>query len=256
MFGGVSRAAASLRDAALTMFYPNTCRVCDAVIESWRDGVACAKCWQEIERKRTPESFCAKCGVPLEPLPSQVALDQRGCGRCAELAFGFARACGPYEGALRESVLSLKFYPHIPPRLRQMLRQTFAALPEAEALESIIPVPLHPTRLAERGFNQAEIIARELASATGLRVDRAGLVRVKKTERHRAGMAARERARSLDQAFNVRASRLIEGRALLVVDDVMTTGSTAQEITETLLRANARSVHLLTLARASHEFGR
>jgi predicted amidophosphoribosyltransferase len=67
-------------------------------------------------------------------------------------------------------------------------------------------------------------------------------------------MAARERARSLERAFNVRASRLIEGRGLLVVDDVMTTGSTAHEIAETLLRANARSVHILTLARASHEF--
>jgi ComF family protein len=137
-----------------------------------------------------------------------------------------------------------------------MLRQTFAALPEAEAIESIIPVPLHPTRLTERGFNQAEVIARELASGAGLRVDRTALVRVKKTDRHRAGMGAQERARSLGGAFKVRASRLIEGRALLVVDDVMTTGSTAQEITETLLRASARSVHLLTLARASHEFGR
>jgi ComF family protein len=254
IFNGVSRVSASLRDAALAMLYPNACRVCGRVIESWRDGVACANCWQEVERRRTTESFCVKCGAELEPLPPQVALDQRRCGRCSGLAFDFARACGPYEGALRESVLSLKLYPHIPPRLRQMLRQTFAALPEAARIESIIPVPLHPTRLAERGFNQAEVIARELASGAGLRVDRAGLVRVKKTERHRAGMAARERARSLERAFNVRASRLIEGRGLLVVDDVMTTGSTAHEIAETLLRAKARSVHILTLARASHEF--
>ncbi len=256
MFNGVSRVSAGLRDAALTMIYPNACRVCGELIESWRDGVACAKCWQEVERKLAPEHFCAKCGAPLETPASQGAFDQRRCGRCNGLAFDFARACGPYEGALRESVLSLKFRPHLAPRLRQMLRQTFAALPEAEALESIIPVPLHPTRLAERGFNQAEIIARALASGAGLRVDAASLVRVKKTERHRAGMGARERARSLDQAFNVRASRLIEGRALLVVDDVMTTGSTAHEIAETLRRANARSVHLLTLASASHEFSR
>ena len=255
MPNGVSRVSASLRDAALAMLYPNACRVCGGLIESWRDGVACANCWQEVERKRTPESFCAKCGAPVEPLAPRVALDQRRCGRCPGLAFDFARACGPYEGALRESVLSLKLRPHIAPRLRQMLKQTFVSLPEAGAIESIIPVPLHPTRLAERGFNQAEVIARELASGAGLRVDRGGLVRVKKTERHRAGMGARERARSLDQAFSVRASRLIEGRALLVVDDVMTTGSTAHEIAETLLRANARSVYILTLARASHEFG-
>src|SRR5262245_58073021 len=93
MLKGVSRVSASLRDAALTVLYPNACRVCGRVIESWRDGVACANCWQEVERKRTPESFCAKCGAPLEPLPAQVALDQRRCGRCNGLAFDFARAC-------------------------------------------------------------------------------------------------------------------------------------------------------------------
>ncbi len=115
-------------------------------------------------------------------------------------------------------------------------------------------MPLHPSRLAERKFNQAEIIANALSSATGLRVDEASIVRVKATARHRAGMGARERARSLKLSFRVRAPRLIENRNVIIVDDVMTTGSTAHEIARTLIEGGARAVNVLTLARAASEF--
>jgi ComF family protein len=178
----------------------------------------------------------------------------RRCGRCDDFAFSYARACGPYEGALRESVLWLKTYPQIAPRLLDLLGATFTEAPELQASESIVPAPLHPGRHAERGFNQAEIIAGALSSLTGLRVDLAGLIRVKQTARHRVGMGARERARSLDRSFRVRAPRLIEQRAVLVVDDVMTTGSTAHEIAQTLLAGGARAVNVLTLAHAASEF--
>jgi len=257
-FDKASRLSAALRDAAVATLYPSGCRVCGSVIESWRDGVACAKCWQEIEQKSLTRDFCAKCWAPLQPPPSRIpsrieAVDRR-CGRCDQFAFGFVRACGPYEGALRETVLRLKRRPHIPTRLRDALRRTFAALPESHLIESIVPVPLHPDRRAERGFNQAELIARELASLTDLRLDSTAVIRVKKTERHRAGMGARERARSLEKAFRIRAPRLVEGRIALVVDDVMTTGSTASEIAGALLGGGARAVNVLTLARAMNEF--
>jgi len=257
-FDKALRFSATLRDAAVATLYPSGCRVCGSVIESWRDGAACAKCWWEIEQKSLTGDFCAKCWTPLRPLPSSApsrieAVDRR-CGWCDQFAFGVVRACGPYEGALRETVLRLKLHPHIPARLRDALRRTFAALPESHPVESIIPVPLHPDRRAERGFNQAEVIARELASLSGLRVDLTAVVRVKKTERHRAGMGARERARSLEKAFHVRAPRLVEGRVALVVDDVITTGSTAGEIADTLLNGGARAVNVLTLARAMNEF--
>jgi ComF family protein len=159
-----------------------------------------------------------------------------------------------YEGAIRESVLWLKRRPQIAPRLRELLRTAFADLDGKQQIESIIPVPLHPNRFAERTFNQSEIIARALAVISGLRMDTASLVRIKHTEKHRAGMAARERASSLEKAFHVRAPRLIEGKAVLLVDDVMTTGSTADAISQTLLDGGARTVCVLTLARAASEF--
>jgi ComF family protein len=223
------------------------------MIESWRDGVACAQCWQEVEWAG-PDDTCAKCGLLLPPLSAHLAPAERRCGRCEQWAFASARACGPYQGALRESVLWLKRHPHLAPRLRQSLRAAFAAFAAAQASEAIIPVPLHPTRLNERGFNQAEVIAHALAAATGLAVDTASLVRVKATEPHRAGMGALERARSLQEAFHVRAPRLIEHRVVLLVDDVMTTATTAHEVAQALLAGGARAVNVLTLARAVSHF--
>lgn len=228
------------------------------MIESRRDGVACDACWQESERKveriRAQNDFCGKCGMPLPSLPTRILMSERTCGRCDHLAFSFARACGVYEGALRESVLWLKRHPQIPARPRAQLQATFSSLSEKQPMDSIIPVPLHSDRLVERTFNQAEIIARELAAISGLRVDTASLVRARHTEKHRAGMAARERARSLEKAFRVRAPRLIQNKAVLLVDDVMTTGSTAHAIAIVLLKGGARSVNVLTLARAASEF--
>lgn len=248
-------ASAMLRDATLAMLFPVECRVCGVMIESLRDGMACAECWlvveQRIERIRIEKSFCAKCGMPLPFQPNQPT--ERFCGRCDELAFSFARACGVYEGALRESVLRLKIQPHIPGRLRELLKAVAASLHEKQPSESIIPVPLHKDRLAERTFNQAEIVAVELAKLTGLPVDVASLIRAEHTEKHRAGMGARERARSLEKAFKVRAPRLIENKVVLLVDDVMTTGSTANEIAQTLLNGGARAVNVLTLARAASD---
>lgn len=228
------------------------------MIESWRDGVACNDCWlaveQKIERIQAEKSSCAKCGVPLPQLPKTAHPDERRCGRCDDLAFNFARACGVYEGALRENVLRLKSHPQISTRLRELLKSAATDLQQLQTSESIIPVPLHADRLAERTFNQAEIVANELAAIIGLPVDTASLIRYRHTEKHRAGMGARERARTLEKAFRVRAPRLIENKIVLLVDDVMTTGSTTNEIAQTLLNKGARAVNVLTLARAASEF--
>ena len=247
-----------MRDSALAVLFPVECRVCGAMVESWRDGVACNQCWLAVELKteriRVEKNSCVKCGMPLPQLPQTSQLDERRCGRCDDLAFSFARACGVYEGALRESVLRLKRHHQISARLRELLESAANGLQQLQPSESIIPVPLHPDRLAERTFNQAEIIANELAAMTGLQVDTASLIRFKHTEKHRAGMGARERARTLEKAFKVRAPRLIENKIVLLVDDVMTTGSTTNEIAQTLLNSGARTVNVLTLARAACEF--
>lgn len=242
---------AGLRDATLTLLYPNACRICGAIIESWRDGVACAACWQLTQSHWKDHTPCIKCGFPLPRIKTLPETTERRCGRCQELAFTCARSCGSYEGALRESVLWLKSHEHLAPRLRQLLLATFAALNQAQASESVIPVPLHRSRLKTRGFNQAAVLAQAISAATGLYLDTTSIVRVKASDPRRAGMDAIARARSVREAFRVRAPRLIENRAVLLVDDVMTSGATVHEISQTLLSSGARAVSVLTLARAA-----
>lgn len=249
-----ARVIAGLRDATLTLLYPNACRVCGAIIESWRDGVACAACWETVESDWKNHAFCAKCGSLLPPLSAHFEVAERRCGRCQELAFTRARSCGPYEGALRESVLWLKSHEHLAPRLRQLLLATFDTLNQAQASESVIPVPLHPSRLKTRGFNQAAVLAQTISSATDLHLDTTSLIRVKASDPRRAGMDAIARARSVREAFRVCAPRLIENRAVLLVDDVMTSGATVHEISQTLFSSGARAVSVLTLARAASHF--
>ena len=166
------------------------------------------------------------------------------------MAFVYARSCGQYQGAFRESTLFLKDQPVLSRHLETLLAETFQQLPNEQTIDIIIPVPLHVARQKSRTFNQAEVIAKVLARATRLPVNLSSLVRVNDTERHRAGMDAKARTKSLKGAFQVRAPRLIEQRNILIVDDIMTTGSTADEIARTLISGGANSVTVLTLTRA------
>jgi ComF family protein len=225
------------------------CRVCGALLDSLDDGVACQRCWQAAEAARLNYDVCEKCDASLPRL--QLRPQLRRCGLCDEQAFAFARACGTYHGAFRESVLRLKVQPELPVHLRRLLHETFWLLPKAQEIEAIVPVPLHPTRQQERQFNQAEIVARALARTTALPVLVSALIRTKATELHRGGMDAQARQQSLHGAFAVRAPRLLERHTILLVDDVMTTGATAHEIAQTLQANGTHNVSVLTLARAN-----
>jgi ComF family protein len=163
--------------------------------------------------------------------------------------FTAARTVGPYEGALRESVLQLKRQPHVAPHLEALL----IAAAKRETLSSstrIIPVPLHRGRLRSRGFNQAAIIAQLLSRGLALPLDEASLVRISSTEKYRAGMDAKGRRDTVAGAFEVRHPRLVAGENVLLVDDVFTTGATVSACAAALLAAGAYTVFVLTISRA------
>src|SRR6266496_3386372 len=114
----------------------------------------------------------------------------------------------------------------------------------------IIPVPLHPDRERERGFNQANLLARELSRLTKLQLNEHAIIRDVHTERHRAGMDSRARRDSVENAFRVRRPQIIAGRRVLLVDDVFTTGATVSACAAVLKKAGAEEVFVLTVARA------
>jgi ComF family protein len=216
------------QDALLTFFYPTFCRVCGAIVESRRDGIACEDCWLEVRQSES----------------NALTGDDTAI-------FSYSSACGPYRGPWRETVLHLKKAPVIAARVRTTLTERLQA--SDIRFDCVVPVPLHSSRERERGFNQAAVIARAIASSTGIRLNEASVVRAKATLPHRAGTSAKDREKSLRGAFRVVAPRLISSRTVLLVDDVMTTGVTAREAATTLLASGASAVGFLAISRVMRE---
>ena len=236
-------------DAALALVYPQACAVCSGNVESRRDGVVCDACWKSTSMFSESAILCWKCGALSRAKVGEARRREVRCGRCNDDSYTFARACGSYDGALRASILQLKRQPHVPARLVSLIHEVQRREPLHSA-DFIVPVPLHESRESERGFNQAAVIARELARVTKVPFDEHSFIRRVHTERHRAGMDAKARRQSVAGAFVVRRNDLIAGKRVLLVDDVFTTGATVSACAEALKVAGAEDVFVLTVARA------
>ena len=233
--------------AALDLLYPALCPVCDHGLDAGRKDPLCGACWASIERIEPP--FCATCGLPLpffEPLAD--ALPSR-CPACVAAAppFAYIRAAGAYTGVLRDALHALKFGGKralARPLATLMLERGGAFLgPDVDAL---VPVPLARGREQERGFNQATLLARHLAAASGLPVESRWLSRRRST-RPQTELTAGERRANVARAFS--ASPRAAGTHIVLVDDIVTTGATAAECARTLRAAGARTVGVLAVAR-------
>ncbi len=245
----LERAFRSIRDGLLGLAYPQQCRVCGSPVESWDYGIACARCWDDPDvTKNLKGTVCDKCGVLVSPATAAGG-HSRFCGMCSALPFAAARACGEYSGALEASILFLKATPHICPRLRSIICNTFQEYRATLEGDLVAPVPLHRTRERKRGFNQSAIIAKIICREFDLPLDDRALARVKATERHRAGLDAIDRAQSVERAFKTMTPAMIEGLSVLLVDDVYTTGSTVAAATQALIEGGAQQVKVLTIAR-------
>ncbi|MFC3712212.1 double zinc ribbon domain-containing protein [Sphingoaurantiacus capsulatus] len=228
--------------AGVDLLLPPRCAACGTIVDA--QGSFCLKCWSDLPFITAP--MCASCGLPFEtPQP-----ESRQCGAClAKPPRYTARAALAYEGPAREIVLRLKHSDrqHLAADMAGHLRRAAGELPD-DAL--IVPVPLHRWRLWRRGYNQAAELAKALSKATGkpLLVD--VLVRHRATKSSQ-GLNPTQRRRNLAGAFvlNPRAKPLIAAKCIILVDDVLTTGATANACARVLLRGGATSVRLLALAR-------
>ena len=246
----LTRTIDDLCDAALALLYPLACAACGAEgVEARADFPVCAACWARTRVFNGFETVCWKCGARARAEVEASRREGVRCRRCDSWAFTAARACGVYEGALRAAVLTLKHEPRVGTRLARLMCEA-QRRPPLDRATRVVPVPLHPERERERGFNQAALLARAVAARSGLPCDEQSLLRATHTEQHRAGMDVRARRETVEKAFRVARPRLIRDEKILLIDDVLTTGATVSSCADALLAAGASTVYVLTVARA------
>jgi len=199
------------------------------------------------------EFFCSSCRTPFE---NAFPLDEQGrCALCRSGLRGFdaAYSFGAYDGVLRE-LIHLYKYARVQSLVRPLADLLVRALPRDEAFDAIAAVPLHWRREWHRGFNQAELLGREISRRTGIPLMKA-LRRARATP-SQASLARSERRRNVAAAFRCRrAAWRLHGKRVLLIDDVMTTGSTAAACALALKRAGAARVAILTIARVDRRLG-
>ena len=229
------------------LLYPNACLICGAreTGAAFRHGV-CSDCHRSVTTDPFPA--CPWCAQTVGPHTDTSA----GCAECRGTTLGFDAAfrLGPYAEKLRDAVLRTKVLAG--EGLADLLGRVFAeargAAIRAANVELVAPVPLHWWRKWTRGYNQSEAVARELAAALGAEFAPTLLRRVKWTPQQ--SQPTREaRRENVRGAFRVRRRARIAGRTVLLVDDVMTTGSTLGEAARTLRAAGAGRVVVAVLAR-------
>jgi len=237
-----------LWEAALSLLYPPACCACGA--PTARSGF-CAPCRTAIHPPTSP--LCSICGTPFE---TRGATDHP-CGRCLNQPprFGRARAAAIYDAAEAathplKSVLQRYKYSRDVSLARPLggLLADPLPLPVAD-YDVIVPVPLHPDRLRWRGFNQAQLLADQVARPRGVPIDPFSLQRVRPT-RPQVDLNEDDRRRNVARAFDVVRPERLRGRRVLLVDDVYTTGATVDECSRVVRRAGAADVDVLVLARA------
>jgi ComF family protein len=228
-------------DPVLSAVFPAECPCCAHGVERPSQGPLCGACWQALPRHA---AACA-CGTPL--------LAPGVCGRCRRGLQPLSRGAslGPHEGSLRALVHAFKYGGRrsAASRVAERLREAPEAVAVLAGADLLVAVPLHPRRLRERGFNQAEELCAAFARAGAPRHERGVLVRRRDTAAQ-AGLKAAERRRNVAGAFAVRRRAAVAGRVVVLVDDVYTTGATARACGSVLLAAGASEVRVLTIARA------
>ncbi len=231
--------------AALDFLFPPTCLACRAAVA--QADALCGKCWRAMRFIERP--FCDRLGTPFEHEMGEGVVSAKAVDDPPVFARARAAVCFE-EGPARSLVHRLKYSDRMElarPMGLWMARAGRDILSEADVLA---PVPLHVTRLWRRQFNQAAALARIVAKACGKPMD-LGLVERVRATRSQVGLTRAERAINLQGAFRCPEAAPIKGRRIVLVDDVLTSGATANAAARALLKAGARGVDVLVFARVA-----
>lgn len=234
-------------DRVLNWIYPVDCAACGGPATERRLPCFCRACWETIHPITGP--ICPCCGRPFDSNLALAYSPGHHCASCREQPPAYDQAFSPfrYEGALERAICLYKYRRRVALAgpLAQLALTWQARLPPVDV---VIPVPLHPQRLRTREFNQALLLADRIASRLERPLVYEDLQRLRPTP-PQTQLDRAERARNVRHAFAVRPSADLQGRRVLLVDDVMTTGATVGECAKALRQAGVTSVVVLTVAR-------
>jgi competence protein ComFC len=235
-------------DAGLNFIYPAVCQLCVKERAGAQEGYVGGKCWTGVRFVTAP--YCDRCGLPYD---GDIIHPFR-CENCAgvDFGFGFARSAVTANAMMLDIIHRYKYHHALwfEPFLADLLaRQAKPAL-AGGSWDLIVPVPLHPLKLRQRQFNQAERLARCLGRALALPVNARAVRRVQFTETQ-TRLSRPERAANVSGAFAPRPGKELHGERVILVDDVMTTGATTSACARALREAGAAEVCVWTVARGT-----
>ncbi len=246
---GVARLVQGASGALVSLAFPAPCRICETTLTSASRIPICDGCLALLAPLGAP--VCEICGRPF-PAGADFLSRQPRCHLCRRGVYGFdvARSYGAYHDAMVHALLLLK-YEGIRPLgnwLGERLAELAASDPALRPADVVVPVPLHPSRLRERGHNQAELIARPLALRLGLPLRSYLLVRMRPRP-DKLKLTRRERWTTVRGAYAAREAAQVDNLRVLLVDDVFTTGATLDACSRALRKAGAARVAGVTVAR-------
>lgn len=228
---------------AINIFFPKVCIDCKTDLSCLSESPLCPSCLGKLKYLQKP--YCDKCARPLE-------FSRGNCYDCegTKHYFDYARSALIFNNALRPILHTFKYKdsPYLAKFLGNEMEKVYDYFPEIKGQDSLVPVPLHKAKLSKRGYNQAELLAEELAKSKNLHIIKDAVIRIKDTP-SQTTLSREERQNNVIGAFNVVKPELIKGKNILLIDDVATTLSTCDELAKTLLQAGAKSVSVYTLAR-------
>ena len=229
-----------LMDKLLSSLFPARCIFCQQTVR--HDFMVCTDCYQSLPHNK---SCCQRCALPLAEEMSTTVL----CGRCIRKPPAFDYTCSPfrYEDDIIGLVHQLKFGEKISyaRSIGEMLFQHYSTSDEKP--DCLLPVALHKSRLRQRGFNQSIEISRVLAKKLAIPIEHTAIVRERSTSAQ-TGLNAKQRVKNIRGAFRVAGE--LNYKHVLIIDDVMTTGATVNELAKLLKKNNVERVGVLSIARA------
>lgn len=233
----------SLLDRILEVIYPSrvSCIVCDGELDHDTVGCICDECDKSLPK--TYSHICEKCGESLDSLANFCL----NCKKSIKRYFKVARAPFMYDGQIIKLIHNLKYNncQYLGSYLSEILVDEYKK--NNFDVDIVMPIPLNPKRLKQRGYNQAFLLCHKFETDLKLPVDTTSLIRKVDTPTQTA-LSKEERKHNLEGAFQVVDKKVIKGKKILLIDDVYTTGATLEEASKTLLKAGAKEIYCLTVA--------